>query len=337
MLFIERLDLEDVDWHALDALPDRTIHQTRPWLEFLKRTQGAEPVVAALVNGDERIGYFTGAIVRKFGLRILGSPFKGWSTDYMGFNLLSEVYKAQALTALKHFAFEQLECVYFEIVDRHLSFDDVDGNDPDLEYSSAMTYEVDLTQPAEVLLANMNSDRRRCIRRAQEKGVFVEEAHDIEFAEDYYAQLQDVFAKQSLVPTYGIERVHELIRCIHPTGMLLLLRVKDPEGNCIATGIFPAMNDTAYFWGAAAWRKDLRWHPHEPMHWYAMNYWKTRGIKRYDFGGGGEYKKKYGGYKITVPRFVCSKYALLKTLRNTAQRAVSMRQRLVGRFRHPAR
>ena len=82
--------------------------------------------------------------------------------------------------------------------------------------------------------------------------MFVEEAQDLAFADDYYAQLKDVFAKQSLVPTYEVERVRELIKNLLPTGMLLLLRARDQEGNCIATGIFPAMNKTMYFRGGAS-------------------------------------------------------------------------------------
>ena len=74
------------------------------------------------------------------------------------------------------------------------------------------------------------------------------------FADEHYAQLQDVFAKQGLVPTYGVARVRLLIRHLQPTGNLLLLRARDAEGHCAATGIFFGMNRHAYFWGNASWR-----------------------------------------------------------------------------------
>ena len=84
---LERVALEACDWAHMDAFSDRVIFQTREWLEFVARTQGAEPVVAAVVDGGSTVGYFTGLTFRRFGLRILGSPFPGWTTESMGFNL----------------------------------------------------------------------------------------------------------------------------------------------------------------------------------------------------------------------------------------------------------
>ena len=111
---------------------------------------------------------------------------------------------------------------------------------------------------------------RYSIRKAAKLGVVVEEARDEQFADDYYAQLREVFAGQGLVPTYGKERTLLLMRHLLPTGNLLLLRARAPDGRCIATGIFLGMNRRAYFWGNASWRKDRHFCPNEALHWYAM-------------------------------------------------------------------
>jgi CelD/BcsL family acetyltransferase involved in cellulose biosynthesis len=87
---LERLDLDAVDWGELDAFPDRVVFQTREWIEFVRWTQGAEPVVAAVMEQGRTIGYFTGLVVTRYGLRLLGSPFPGWTTSSMGFNLPTE-------------------------------------------------------------------------------------------------------------------------------------------------------------------------------------------------------------------------------------------------------
>ncbi len=83
----ERLELTAVDWQALDAYPDRTILQTPAWLSFVAQTQQAEPIIAILHEGSQRLGHFTGLTVRKNGFRLLGSHFPGWTTSYLGFNL----------------------------------------------------------------------------------------------------------------------------------------------------------------------------------------------------------------------------------------------------------
>jgi hypothetical protein len=328
MMTFERLDLDAVDWKQLDALPDRTVYQTRPWLDFIARAQNAEPVVAMLREGNDALAYFTGLMVKKCGLRILGSPFPGWTSDYMGFNLASDVPRREALKALESFAFHELRCVHIELMDRNLTVED--AATLGFEFGTFQTYEVNLNRSEEKIFASLDNDVRRCVRKSVRDGVTIEEAYHPDFVDDYYAQLQDVFAKQGLVPTYGIERGRLLFECLYPTGRLLLLRARDKSGRCIGTGIFPAMNDTAFFWGGASWRQYQYLHPNDPIHWYAMCYWRERGMQRYDLGGGGKYKEKYGGRIIAVPWLRKSMYRFIAPLRNAAQRVMATSQRVRG-------
>jgi hypothetical protein len=308
-----------------------TIFQTPAWLSFLSQTQKGEVVVAALKEGQATLGYFIGMIVRKFGLRILGSPFPGWSTSYMGFNLTAEVDTRRAIQAMIDYAFEELGCVHLEMMDRNLTIRDLDGLG--VGYRLLHSFEIDLNRSEDELFSGMSSACRRCIRKAEKEGVVIEEAHDIGFADDYYAQLRDVFAKQRLVPTYDINRVCHLISCLYPTGQLLLLRARDPNGRCIATGIFPHLNGVMFFWGGASWRQHQILRPNEVIQWYAMKAGKLRGIQTYDMGGGGEYKRKYGGREIAVPWFRKSKYAWISHMRNLAEQVNHVRQRYQGLVR----
>jgi CelD/BcsL family acetyltransferase involved in cellulose biosynthesis len=323
MLSLERLALDDCDWERMDALPDRVVFQTRAWLEFVARTQRAEPVVAAVLREGEAVGYFTGLIVRRFGLRILGSPFPGWTTQWMGFNFVAAVDPRAAAQALARFAFGSLGCVHLELHDRRLPHEILTGLG--FEPDPMLTFELDLFPGEDELLARMSSACRRAIRKGQRVGLTVEEAGGDGFAEDYYAQLRDVFAKQGLRPPYDVDRVRELIRCVHPTGRLLLVRVLSPEGDRIATGIFPAMNGTAYFWGGASWRSHQILRPNEALFWFAMRYWKARGMTVMDMGGGGDYKRRYGPRELHVPALRRSRLPLLGRLRDVGASVLSWR------------
>ena len=279
----ERLDVRGDDWFAkIDSKQAGTIYQTPAWLAFLSRTQHGELVVGALREGRETIGYFTGLIVRKLGLRILGSPFPGWSTDYMGFTLSAGVDPRQAVRALIKFAFQDLGCVHLEMMDRNLTVNDVGGLG--VQYRVYRGFEIDLNRDEDELFSNLTSACRRCVRKAEKEGIVVEEARDLEFADEYYAQLKDVFAKQNLVPTYGIDRVRQLIAHVHPTGHLLMLRARDRLGRCIATGIFPHMNGVMYFWGGASWRQHQLLRPNEAIQWYAMKIGKQQGSSHLRYG-----------------------------------------------------
>ena len=96
---------------------------------------------------------------------------------------------------------------------------------------------------------------QKCETETEKSGVTIEEASDEDFAEEYYDQLKDVFGKQGLVPTYDLARVRQLIKHLRPTGRLLLLRARNAEGRCIATGIYPAMNRLSHFWETPATKK----------------------------------------------------------------------------------
>jgi len=328
---LERLNIDEVPWERLDAFGDRTVYQTRAWLDFVAETQGAEPIVAAVLDGPETIGYFTGLTVRKMGLRVLGSPFKGWTTAYQGFNLPPGATRRRVLEELPSFAFDGLGCHYLELVDRSVGEDDYRGLSYTAEFFRG--YEIDLTQSEDELFAAMKGACRRCVRKADKSGVVIEEATDQEFADEYYAQLIDVFAKQSLVPTYDVDRIRSLVRHLLPTGNLLLLRARSPEGECIATGIYPGCNDAMYFFGGASLRPYQILRPNEAVMWHAMRTWKARGIRKFDMGGSGDYKAKYGGYEIAVPRLMKAKYPALIAMRDLALGAWKLRQKLSGSLR----
>jgi hypothetical protein len=253
LLEVHRPPLDDIDWPALDAFGDRVYSQRRHWLEFIAAFTDGEVVVVELHRGAEVVGYFSGIRFRRCGIPILGSPFRGWTTPYMGFNLVPGVSRIEVLGAVEHFAFRALGCLHLEVTDRQFTIED--GAALGYAHRLVRTLVTDLTQDEDRLLGNMSSPCRRAIRKAEKSGVIVEPADPKGFAEEYGAQLQDVFAKQDLRPTYSHTRVQKLIDHVYPSGDLLLARVRDPEGRCIATGIFPGFNHFSFFWGNGSLRE----------------------------------------------------------------------------------
>jgi hypothetical protein len=323
------IEFESLDWEQLDRFEDRTVFQSREWLLFIAESQNATPVLAELHDGNHVVGYFSGLTFKRFGIKILGSSFPGWTTPYIGFNLRPGVTRVATLATVEELAWD-LKCAHMEVSDPFFSFED--GRTLGFSSTSYPSYRTDLTKSEDELFGAMDSACRRCIRKAEKSGIKIEEAHDISFADEYYTQLNEVFAKQGLVPTYPIERVRSLIKHVEPTGRLLLLRARDPDGTCIATGIFPGYNKIAEFWGNASLRSGQIWRPNELIHWYAMRYWKKRGVAIYDWGGEGVYKEKYGCVPHKVPWFTKSRNRMLATLRNEAKKMFQYKQRIVGRL-----
>jgi hypothetical protein len=321
------IEFDAVDWSVLDRFADRTVFQTREWIEFIRQSQNATPVIAELREGREVAGYFTGLTFTRLGIKILGSSFPGWTTPYIGFNLRPGASRVMALAAVEEMAWSNLKCLHMEVSDLYFTIED---GPPGFAREFYISYRTDLTKSEEELFEGMDSACRRCIRKAEKSGVTIEEAHDLAFADEYYQQLIDVFAKQRLVPTYTVDRVRALIKHLEPAGRILLLRARDSDGNCIASGIFPGFNKIAEFWGNASFRSSQNLRPNELIHWYAMRYWKRRGIEIYDWGGEGKYKEKYGCAPHRVPWFTKSRFEMISKLRDEAKKMFNRKQKFLG-------
>jgi hypothetical protein len=73
--------------------------------------------------------------------------------------------------------------------------------------------------------------------------------------------------------------------------------------------------------------------PNEALQWEAIRIGKRKGLHTYDMGGGGEYKRKYGGSEFGVPWFRKSKYSWLPYMRELAERSFRFKQQCLGGLR----
>ena len=112
------------------------------------------------------MGLFSGAIIRKDGLRILGSHAARWTSGYMGFAVGSKV-RAVSSDPLREFAFRQLGCVHVELRTEALAKSDV----PDSwQQRSLHGYELDLSQSEDALFNAMNQPVGAAFARPKRAG-----------------------------------------------------------------------------------------------------------------------------------------------------------------------
>jgi hypothetical protein len=317
------------DWDAaIAAFPGLEIYHTASWIRFLAESQRGVPILADLKDGNDTVGRFAGLIVKRWGMKILGSPFVGWTTERMGVHLLPGVPRRLALQALTRYAFRDLGCVHCEFSDSWTTREDVEGLG--FRVQVANNSFVDLAVDEEQIYHNMNrSARRYCNRKGDARGISVEECCDDAFANEYFEQLEDVFAHQGLVPTFDLARVRSLIKHLLPTGDLLLLRTRNQEGACLATGMFFGKYKRGHFWGNASWHWAHSLRPNESLHWRAMMHYRARGALDYEMGGGG-YTYKYGAKRCQQLRFRISKYPWIASARNLAASIFWLYQRAAG-------
>jgi len=330
----QKIDFDSAPWDQIESCPDHTIFKTRAWMDFLQATQPVEPVVISLGHRGETVGYFVGAILRKAGFfKILASPFPGWTTSFQGASFIDpdpQYDRAELYAELIRFSFRKLECIHFECLDLHVSEDSL--RKAGVPFQTDRNYWVDLSGTEQEIFDNFKSSCRRAIRKAAKNGVTVARPDDLgQFVSDYYDQLVDVFAKQGTVPTYPKSRVEALIEHVHPTGNLLLLQSLGPDGECIATGIFPGFNRLMQYWGGASYRSGQILRPNEILFFEAMKYWRDRGIVTFELGGGGAYKEKFGPTFAARPRIIAPRWRIMKHVRRAAKSLFALKRRIRGR------
>ena len=329
---VTEISAEHLNENEYGNLPGKSIFTTPEWLSFIQEDSGVEPLFLRITRDGKLVGYFTAMIQMSFGFRVVGSPFSGWSTCYMGFDLADpEVNKLDLIPSVAEYLFKVKKAHLIEIADRDITVEDARARGYDTGISDTLELEIDRTD--EALFKVFKTDCRNFIRQFERRGAVLEYAQaDDTFAQEYYAQLQDVFAKQGLVPTYSLEKVKCLLRNLKNSGNVLCLRVRDPEGSCIATSIFPGYNGKFFFWGGASYRSGQHYRPNEYMLWTAIRYWRDKGFTMFDMVGVRDYKRKFGSHEVQYAHISIARSQWIITLRNMAKNAFFFMLKVKGKL-----
>lgn len=309
---------------------------TLNWIRFIEEDSKATPYILRITEGDSLVGYFSALITKKYGVTIVGSPFPGWSTPYMGLDVIDVSKKKDIYPELIAFVQKTEKCMYLQISDRDLLKEDIDELAKSKGYfvSSSETLELGIERDDTVQYKKMKTDCRNFIKQFERRGATIEQAiPNDDFAEEYYNQLLDVFAKQNLVPTYTVAKVKCLLKHLSKSDSVLCLRVKDPNGVSIATSIFPGFNKKMFFWGGSSLRLYQQYRPNEYMIYTAMHYWRERGCTEFDMVGNRAYKMKFGSWVVHYPVIIVPKYKILISLKNIAAKLYYFSGKVFWRLR----
>lgn len=321
--------LEDKDlaqWdEAIKGFDSRYLFHQSVWLRFIEATQRGRILRLKIVDGGEVKGYFAGLLLRKGIWNILGSPLPGTTTNYMG-PLINRGLDIRAfIKALEAFCREEgihhLELIN-PVLDKGIM------EEAGYAISEEITYVVQLSRDENAMWQNLRSECRNRIQKGKTNNLIVEDASDLSFADEYYDQLVEVFARQGLYPTYSRERVKGLFLTLKP-GNLLALKVRSGDIT-IATGLFPYDEHCIYFFGGASWSKYRNLCPNELLHWTAMMLAAGKGIAEYDMSGEGSFKPKFGGKRVVIYRYMKSFSLLAKYGRAAYKTLFYVRQKLSG-------
>jgi len=323
------VEIDNLNLNEFNGFQNKSLFTTIPWIRFIAKESNATPLIIRITEDDRFVGYFSSLVIRKFGLKIIGSPFSGWSTCYMGIDTDFANEKCDVIKQLVPFLYQNVKCQFIQIIDREISIENAKENG--FDSIPIRTLELNISGNKDNLLKQMKPDCRNFIRQFEKRGSRIEIAQpDDIFAKQYYEQLIDVFAKQGKVPTYSVKKVECLMETLGNSENILCLRIISPDEHCIATSIFVAFKKRFYFWGGASFRKDQHYRPNEYMIWTAIQYWKERGCTVFDMVGIRDYKRKFGSGEVEYSLLLFTKFVPLIWGRRILQRFFYERTRVIG-------
>lgn len=320
MLSFEKIELEKLNIDEYNNFNDKLIFQTVEWIDFLMQTQKVAPIILRICEGEKFIGYFTGFLFKKFGIKIVGSSFRGWSTMYMGFNLIDGYERVSVIKELWPFLKKEYNCAYCEILDRFITIEQAEK--AGLTFQIQASYGIDIGGDEQDLLLHFSKHCRKQIRQSEKKDIsIVCVPADDDFAKEYYSQLVEVFAYQKLSPPYDLKRVQVLIKKLAEIDAVHCLKAITGDGRCVGTSISFGYNKRCYTWGSTSIRGEgCDYLQSEALRWSVIKHWRERGCFDYDMVGKRDYKLKFNPFEIEVPRIILTKHKFLITLRDFAQK-----------------
>jgi predicted N-acyltransferase len=293
---------EEKTWDTLIAgYESAHLFHRRAWLDYLAESQGVQIRYWAIREAGRTAGYFCAGMFNKGPFRIMGSPLKSWGTNFMG-PVVNSGFDAEAfLQSLDELAASE-GIATLEIENPILDAGLMASRGYDVRVDS--TYIIELTPHEEDRVWNrIDKKDRSTVRKARRLGLTVLESSDVSMTDEYYSQFMEVMTRKGLFPPYDRDRPRLLFKHLHPKDMLLALQVLSPEGEPIATGLFPHDDKTIYYWGGASRFAGRQYSPNDLMHWSVMEWALKRGMTAYNMCGPGKFKQKFGGALVPIRRW----------------------------------
>jgi len=186
------LDNKVIPWHEIQSSVDHTIYKSKEWFDFLKNAKNAVPFIIRIEKENKTIGYLPAVRIKKLGVKIVASPFEGYTTSFQGLSMVvscTPEEKFQVYKALYEHLFKHRMCWFFQASDFFIQPDQLCVENT---INERRAWVIDLTQDIDKIYSSFGKSCRYHIRKSSKLGVTISQPSNInEFADNYFSQLND--------------------------------------------------------------------------------------------------------------------------------------------------
>jgi hypothetical protein len=308
LVSFREISCEEISWNRVN-FASVTVFQLPFWLEYYKKS-GIEYCVISIRLQEKEIGHIV-LCSRKFMLLThLGAPLPGTATGFGGIVFYEEPDPGKTISGIPVSEVYGSLTRYLSRRSGYINISDLklvgDTNFELCQKGVSVTfrkhYFLDLQREwDEIFRSFKDKSCRYEYRKGLKNGFSVSFNPDVRsFAEYHYDHILNVYNRKGLVPTFSKKRLLNIIEALMPDHVLLgtcLNQNKEPIASCIV--IF---NEYCSFLTTSACMDNwLGKGANELLMVECIREVKEKGATRMEFGGGMNYKEKYGTILEDVP------------------------------------
>ena len=286
-----------------------------PWLTFITREHAGRLHLLEIRRDGAFFGYWPLIAVRKMGVRLMGSPLRGWLTSHMGPLLEGALDRdlVQTLTAYSR----QERIAYLELAGKSLEVEPL--SEAGFEVRQRETWVLDIEADEDAQWSRLHHNCRKNIKKAERSDLVVVEMDDAARLPDLYRLAAGTFRKKGLRVPYGARRLELLRDTIGASGQMLMLGAFHQD-RFIGGHIWGHDAHTAYalIVGHDERFDDLR--VTNKLLWEGIRRFVRMGLKEYDMYGGSKgmdgvtrFKSSFGSRYVASPFFGIAFSPLFRT------------------------
>jgi serine/alanine adding enzyme len=293
--------------------PNGNIFQTPQMMKVYQNTKNYKPIFLASVDESDEImslvlaytiSEFEGAL-RSFSTRaiIQGGPL--FKPGKEGLSSLPGLMDAYDQIARKDAIYTQIrnmwdaENIKQMLVKKNYTFE------------NHMNFIIDLNRPPDDIFNDIHKNRRKNIRKAQNKGIVIEELKDRTRLANFYSPLRYTY-QEIKMPLADISLFESAMAHLLPHNMVKFYIAKC-RGEIVGSRTVFTYKDCIFDWYAGATANSTPYYPNEILVWHILEWGSNNKFKTFDFGGAGKpdveygvrtFKERFGGKKVYYGRFM---------------------------------
>jgi len=312
----------DRDWDSkLITFKNWNIFQTSTWVKIYQKIYFPKANIEGLLfyENDTLIGMLPLIYLKKFLIKIAGSPLRHALTPFIGFAFKEGKFYDCFTMLLEYINLNKVNI--FSITQNEILNLDMKNNtknDP-IQLYTYTTSVINLQLSEDELWKNLNQKTRNQIRKGEKYNLLILDSHSNDVIKNYLTLRSKMYKKQKINFEISNKFLSEILNKI-PNHNFKIFSIYY-EDNLIASAIFLLFNGICYYWDGVSDQEYNKLCPNNVIQWAAIKWAKNNGYFFYDFGGTNipsiaHFKQGYGGMTKEYVSFQIFKPSILSKVWN---------------------